>query len=202
MTRWRGEVMGLEFEAERLVRSGESRAEVSRRLGVHPQTLAGWALRGRWRKKDLELERAEDIRRQVILNIREGNRIVDEQNAMRLRLAETMQEAVRLLALGDAASLAKLERLVGAVEPAKLLAGPDVLKQLPAPKVALGPDPVMEGYGSVGDWDADNAPGEVLTEDDEAWSPEVQKRHDAAHRARVVRRGKRSRERARGRNED
>lgn len=202
MTRWRGEVMGLEFEAERLVRSGTSRAEVSRRLGVHPQTLAGWALRGRWRKKDLELERAEDIRRQVILNIREGNRIADEQNAMRLRLAETMQEAVRLLALGDAASLAKLERLVGAMEPTKQLAGPDVLKQLPPAKVTLGPDPVMAGYGSVGDWDADNAPGEVLTEDDEAWSPEAQKRHDAAYRARVARRGKRSRERARGRNED
>lgn len=33
-------LMGLEFEAERLVRSGESRAEVSRRLDVHPQTLA------------------------------------------------------------------------------------------------------------------------------------------------------------------
>ena len=48
MARSYAELMGLEFEAERLVRAGESRAEVSRRLGVHPTTLSGWALRGGW----------------------------------------------------------------------------------------------------------------------------------------------------------
>lgn len=41
MARSHVELMGLEYEAERLVRSGESRAEVSRLLGVSVQTLAG-----------------------------------------------------------------------------------------------------------------------------------------------------------------
>jgi len=195
MTRWRGEAMGLEFEAERLVRAGESRAEVSRRLGVHPQTLATWALRGRWRKKDLELEREADIRRQTILNIRDGNRIVDAQNAMRQKLAETMQEAVRLLAAGDPASLAQLEQMIGPMAAGRQLSGPQAMTQLPAPRVELGPDPKMEGYGSVGDWDPDNAPGEVLTEYDEPWTPELQEQHDKAYRARVAMRGRRGRRR-------
>ena len=66
MTRSYAELMGLEVEAERLVRMGESRAEVSRRLGVHPQTLATWALRGGWRKKDLDMERHVEIARETV----------------------------------------------------------------------------------------------------------------------------------------
>ena len=42
MARSRVEMMGLEYEAERRVRAGVARAEVSR--GVHTQTLAQWAL--------------------------------------------------------------------------------------------------------------------------------------------------------------
>jgi len=39
-------------------------------------------------------------------------------------------------------------------------------------------------------------PGEVLTEDDEVWTPELQEQHDKAYRARVAMRGKRTRRRA------
>jgi transposase-like protein len=194
MSRWRGEVMGLELEAERLVRSGESRAEVSRRLGVHPQTLATWALRGRWRKKDLELERAEDIRRETILTIRAGNATMDDQNVKRAKLATTMQEAVRLLAAGDAASLAKLEAMIGGGEPVKLLAAPE--------KVSLGPDPTMGSWRSVGAWDTESEPEPSLTEDGEAWTPEVQKKADATKRARMIRRGKMAATPAPGREKD
>ncbi len=194
MSRWRGEVMGLELEAERLVRSGESRAEVSRRLGVHPQTLATWALRGRWRKKDLELERAEDIRRETILTIRAGNATVNDQNAKRAKLAETMQQAVRLLAAGDAASLAKLETMIARAEPVKLLAGPE--------KVLLGPDPVMGDWKGVGTWDTESEPEPEMTEDDEAWSPQVQKRLDGEKREKMIRRGKRAATPAPGRKKD
>jgi len=105
MARSYAETMGLEYEAERLVRMGESRAEVSRRLGVHPQTLAGWALRGGWRKKDLEMERNKEITRATILAIRRGNRAVDAEQALRARMVDFMREAVRLLAEGDDGAL-------------------------------------------------------------------------------------------------
>jgi transposase-like protein len=128
MARSYAELMGLEFEAERLVRAGESRAEVSRRLGVHPTTLSGWALRGGWRKKDLELERNPEITRKTILAIRDGNQAVSAQQALRARMRGFMREAVELLAAGDERSLRELERrLSGVAAPARL----------EAPKVAL-----------------------------------------------------------------
>src|SRR5204863_155335 len=58
MGRSRVEMLGLRYEAERLVRSGVSRAQVSQMLGVHTQTLAQWALAEKWRKKDIDLERS------------------------------------------------------------------------------------------------------------------------------------------------
>ena len=128
MARSYAELMGLEFEAERLVRAGESRAEVSRRLGVHPTTLSGWALRGGWRKKDLDLERNPEITRKTILAIRDGNRAVNAQQALRARMRGFMREAVELLAAGDERSLIELERrLSGVAAPARL----------EAPQVAL-----------------------------------------------------------------
>jgi len=39
---------------------------VARLLGVHPQTLAGWALKFGWRKKDLDIERAAGITRRTL----------------------------------------------------------------------------------------------------------------------------------------
>ncbi|OYX46157.1 MAG: hypothetical protein B7Y90_16830 [Alphaproteobacteria bacterium 32-64-14] len=146
MARAYAEMMGLEFEAERLVRMGESRAEVSRRLGVHPQTLAGWALRGGWRKKDLEMERNKEITRATILTIRAGNRAADAEQALRARMVDFMREAVRLLAEGDGA-LGELERR---------LAGVENFHRLEGLKVEVEPDPKVAGRRSLGDADVEH----------------------------------------------
>ena len=69
MARSRIELWGLEVEAERLVRDGYSRAEVSRMLGVPATTLSGWALRHGWRKKDLEHERADEAIEAAVMRI-------------------------------------------------------------------------------------------------------------------------------------
>ena len=167
MARSYSELMGLEFEAERLVRSGESRAEVSRRLGVHPQTLSTWALRGGWRKKDLDMERSGEATRETLHAIRRGNRAVDAQRALRERLAEVMREAVQLLAEGSEAALAEVERM---------LSGMAAPKRLEAPKVELGPDPKMGHMTSLGEGDLDKPREPILTEDGEEWTPELQRR--------------------------
>ncbi len=125
------ETMGLEFEAERLVRVGESRAEVSRRLGVPLQTLAGWALRGGWRKKDFDMGRNADLTPRTLCAIRDGNRAVDAEHALRARMRAFMREAVELLAAGDGAVPTELDRRlegVGAVERLAPPAGPDLSK--------------------------------------------------------------------------
>lgn len=167
MARSYSELMGLEFEAERLVRSGESRAEVSRRLGVHPQTLATWALRGGWRKKDLDMERSHEATLSTLRAIRDGNRAVDAQNDLRAKLEGTMREAVALLADGGAEALAKLERM---------LAGVAAPKKLYAPEVRLGPDPKMGQMTSLGSGDIEAKREPILTEDGEEWTPELQRR--------------------------
>lgn len=138
MARSYAETMGLAFEAERLVRMGESRAEVSRRLGVHPQTLAGWALRGGWRKKDLDLERNADLTRRTLEAIRDGNRAVDAEHALRARMRAFMREAVELLAAGDDAALAELDRRLAGVGAVERLAPPE------------GPDLSKAGEGGLG----------------------------------------------------
>lgn len=138
MARSYAETMGLEFEAERLVRMGESRAEVSRRLGVPLQTLAGWALRGGWRKKDLDLERNADLTRRTLEAIRDGNRVVDAEHALRARMRAFMREAVELLAAGDGAALAELDRR---------LAGVGQVERLTPPE---GPDLSKAGEGGLG----------------------------------------------------
>ena len=167
MARSYSELMGLEFEAERLVRSGESRAEVSRRLGVHPQTLATWALRGGWRKKDLDMERSSEATLRTLRAIRDGNRAVEAQNDLRTKLSETMREAVALLADGGAEALAKLERM---------LSGVTAPKKLYAPQVQLGPDPKMGHMLSLGSGDIDAKRDPILTEDGEEWTPELHRR--------------------------
>lgn len=167
MARSYSELMGLEFEAERLVRSGESRAEVSRRLGVHPQTLSTWALRGSWRKKDLDLERSGEATRETLHAIRRGNRAADAQKALRERLAEVMREAVHLLAEGSEEAVAEVERM---------LSGMAAPKRLEAPRVELGPDPKMGHMTSLGEGDLDKPREPILTEDGEEWTPELQRR--------------------------
>ncbi|RZJ16136.1 MAG: hypothetical protein EON91_14230 [Brevundimonas sp.] len=108
MARSRVELMGLEFEAERLVRAGESRAEVSRVLGVSVQTLAGWALRGGWRRKDIELEKSGTITRRVIRNVAAGHVWAEARRALEAEQAEVMREVGVAMAAGDGVGLARL----------------------------------------------------------------------------------------------
>ena len=167
MARSYSELMGLEFEAERLVRSGESRAEVSRRLGVHPQTLATWALRGGWRKKDLDLERSGEASRATLHAIRRGNQAVEAQRALREQLAVVMREAVHLLAEGSEEALGQVERM---------LSGMAAPKRLEAPKVALEADPKMGHMRSLGEGDLDKPREPIMTDTGEEWTPELQRR--------------------------
>ena len=108
MSRSGVELMGLRYEAERLVRQGESRADVARMLGVHPQTLAGWALKDGWRKKDLDLERSGAITRRVIRNVAAAHGWEREKRAMLEAQGLAMREAIGLIAAGDGAGLARL----------------------------------------------------------------------------------------------
>jgi hypothetical protein len=66
MKRTKAAMDGLRAEAEQLVRSGVSRAEVTRRLALHPQTLATWALLGGWRQKDLAAPDRRDVLQRVV----------------------------------------------------------------------------------------------------------------------------------------
>ena len=167
MARSYAELMGLEFEAERLVRSGESRAEVSRRLGVHPQTLATWALRGGWRRKDLDMERSGEATRATLHAIRRGNQAADAQIALREQLREVMREAVQLLADGSEAALGQVERM---------LSGMAAPKRLEGPKVVLGPDPKTGHMRSLADGDIDGPRPPIMTDEGEVWTPELQRR--------------------------
>ena len=141
MPRTYAEIMGLQVEAERLVRMGESRAEVSRRLGVHPQTLAGWALRYGGRKKDLDVERATAATWATIRAVRAANAQADERKALKGRLEAVLKAAPALLADGSDAALGRLQALVEGIGPTPALE---------APKVELPPDP-MGGSVSLGD---------------------------------------------------
>jgi hypothetical protein len=164
VSRYDAELMGLQFEAERLVRAGESRAEVSRRLGVSPQTLAGWALRGGWRKKDLALEHNREITTRTLLAIRKGNRAVNAEQAMRTRMVAFMREAVELLAAGDEGSMRELDRR---------LSGLPAVGKLEAPKVELAseaPDARLGGLGEgrlPEEWEQEREAGAT-----EEWGPE------------------------------
>lgn len=167
MARSYPELMGLEFEAERLVRMGESRAEVSRRLGVSLSTLSQWALRGGWRKKDLDMERSSEATLETLRTIRDGNRAVDARNDLRAKLEGTLREAVGLLAEGGEESLEKLQRMLSGLAPKKLYS---------PPPVRLGPDPKMGHMTSLGSGDIEAPREPILTEDGEEWTPELQRR--------------------------
>ena len=108
MARSRVELMGLEYEAERMVRSGTSRAEVARILGVHPQTLACWALRGGWRKKDLDMERSVATTRRVVRNVAAAHAWESEKRSVLEEQTRVMREAIMLIAEGDSAGAARL----------------------------------------------------------------------------------------------
>lgn len=102
MPRSRTELMGLMFEAERLVREGVSRAEVSRQLGVHAQTLAGWALRHGWRLKDIEAERQARNAQATLTDIHASRRAAAEQAVERAAFLAAYQRAVMTLGLAEA----------------------------------------------------------------------------------------------------
>jgi hypothetical protein len=182
MARSYPELMGLQVEAERLVRAGESRAEVSRRLGVHPQTLAQWALQGGWRKKDIDMERQAEVTTRTLMAIRKGNRQADEQQAARAALEGFMRQAVELLGAGDERSMAKLRGML------EQQAGTGPQKRY-LPKVEVSPDPKM------GHWKSLSAglhePREpMLDEDGNEWTPE---RQNAINRREAARSRRRSR---------
>lgn len=142
MARSSQELMGLRYEAERMVREGTSRAEVARRLGVHPQTLAGWALMGGWRKCDIDYQRSPKVTKATLGAIREAHEQHREAQAAEARRMELMRAALKLIAEGSAEDVARLEALIEAVpEP----------KALEAPKVAIPPDERVTKAKSLGD---------------------------------------------------
>jgi hypothetical protein len=108
-------MMGLEYEAERLVRSGMPRAEVSRMLGVHTQTLAQWALQGQWRKKDLDLEGSGSETQRTIRNVATAHaRRKLERDTLEAQ-ARVVREAIRLIAEKGPEAAGDLRRLMARV---------------------------------------------------------------------------------------
>ncbi len=126
MRRSGAEIMGLQYEAERLVRQGMARAEVSRRLGVHTQTLAQWALQGGWRKKDLDYARSTEATRKTILVIRGANEAAAERRALEAEVSRVLKLAVELLGEGSADSLERVRAMVEGMRQPVLLAPPRV----------------------------------------------------------------------------
>ncbi len=145
MARSSVELTGLAYEAERLVRAGESRADVSRWLGVHPQTLAGWALRGGWRKKDLDLEWSAGTTRRTIQHIRAANEAVAAQRSAQAERWGRFREAVDLIAAGGESAAPQLEAVLAWIEQ---------MPRLEAPKMAAAEaDPLVTGTKSLGEAD-------------------------------------------------
>jgi transcriptional regulator with XRE-family HTH domain len=62
------EQYAITLEAERRVRAGESRADVAQALGIPPSTVAEWARKGGWRRKDLIAVR-DEARGEMILGL-------------------------------------------------------------------------------------------------------------------------------------
>jgi hypothetical protein len=60
------------LEAERRVRAGEPRAQVARDLGIPQSTLADWAHRGGWRRKDLVAVRDAERGKMILEVINEA----------------------------------------------------------------------------------------------------------------------------------
>lgn len=59
------ETIRLQQEAERRVRAGQSRPDISRELGLPLHLLASWALKGGWRIKDIRAEQSAQERRRL-----------------------------------------------------------------------------------------------------------------------------------------
>jgi transposase-like protein len=55
------ETRTLAAEAEQRARAGESLAAIAHAMGIPTSTLSDWALKGRWRRKDLQATHADEI---------------------------------------------------------------------------------------------------------------------------------------------
>jgi hypothetical protein len=93
-----------QFEAERRVRSGESRAEVSRSMGIPLGTLAQWALAGGWRQKDIDAEYARETGEAVAKKVKD-DLIADEARRRQFH------EAARAAAEDSRAYIREIEAL-------------------------------------------------------------------------------------------
>jgi len=119
----RDEMEEITLEAERRVRAGEPRAEVAQALGIPLSTLAGWAHRGKWRRKDLVTVR--DAKRGAV-----ALELIEELNA-----ADRLTKQKEAARMHDAleASKAELETIApGGHLPGALGEGP-----IPARKLAM-----------------------------------------------------------------
>jgi hypothetical protein len=162
MARSRVEMLGLEYEAERLVREGMSRAEVSRMLGVHTQTLAQWALQGRWRKKDLDLERSGRTTKRTIRNIAGAHERRRVERETLEGQARVVREAIRLITEKGPGAAGKLAALIAEV------------RELPAlPGMEAEPRDPKAGTRSLGE-----ASVEGLEEEDRKRRAELRKARD------------------------
>ena len=106
------ELEALRAEAERRVRAGESRADVARALDVAATTLSQWALRGRWRRKDIEAEQGGEMQARAdaaIAKLR-GEEEVSKAEARRAREAAAQAVAAAVAARAAAEAEARAAR--------------------------------------------------------------------------------------------
>jgi hypothetical protein len=81
----------ITLEAERRVRAGEPQVDVARALGIPPSTLAEWARRGGWRRKDLIAVRDAE-RGEMVLGL--INQLTTEERAKSNAAAAEMRAAL------------------------------------------------------------------------------------------------------------
>lgn len=117
------EMREITLEAARRVRAGEPQVEVARALGLPPSTLATWARRGGWRRKDLIAVR-DVARGEMILGL------IDQVTAQEREKQEA--DTAKLRAALDA-SKAELESMTSSGQ----MAGGLAQGQVPADKLAM-----------------------------------------------------------------
>jgi hypothetical protein len=86
------EMREITFEAERRVRAGEPQANVASALGIPASTLATWAQRGGWRRKDLIAVR-NVARGEMVLGLIENLTAVEREKsqAKAVKLREALE---------------------------------------------------------------------------------------------------------------
>jgi hypothetical protein len=131
-------MMGLQYEAERLVRAGVPRAEVSRMLGVHTQTLAQWALQGQWRKKDLDLEGSGSETQRTIRNVAAAHARRRVERETLEAQAKVVRQAIRLIAEKGPGAERQLAALIARVRGLPRLEGPAPAAAAPRVGRSLG----------------------------------------------------------------